>query len=224
MRFIVAGFILIGYTIVSIVSDFVHFLTFIMSQGTISVMVMCILALIILQLKMKLDDSKKSQPKKEQDQVKQAIDLEDMQRTYRMITSLVILGNNYQECDDLNDHVSQTLKMARKYDLKIIPNTKICHLTALLRQILDSRVLSHASQEKEEKLVKQINQSISTLNKEWNKLYLSTKEKANAIQDAKDQKHLLTGEIEKLSDDAKIDYYEKLSKKLNDEDNKEDKN
>lgn len=64
MRFIVAGFILIGYTIVSIVSDFVHFLTFIMSQGTISVMVMCILALIILQLKMKLDDNKKSQPKK----------------------------------------------------------------------------------------------------------------------------------------------------------------
>ena len=90
MRFIVAGFILIGYTIVSIVSDFVHFLTF-MSQSTISVMVMLILALIILQLKMKLEDSKKSQPKKEQDQVKQAIDLEDMQRTYRMITSLVIL-------------------------------------------------------------------------------------------------------------------------------------
>ena len=143
MSFIVAGFILIGYTIASIVSDFVHFLTF-MSQSTISVMVMFILALIILQLKKKLEDSKKSQPKKEPEQVKQAVDLEDMQRTYRMITSLVILGNNYQECDDLNDHVSQTLKMARKYDF-ISLVTSFCN-----------RIYGRRRKDKTQKIIKDI--------------------------------------------------------------------
>lgn len=151
------------------------------------------------------------------------LDLEEMQRVYRMSSSMVSLGNNYDICDNLTTNCNHVLHLAEKYDLKIEPNSKIMRLTALLKQIYDSNVLSTASKEDSAELVKQINQTLYTLNTEWQNLANKTDRIANAIQKGMDQKNLLAGNIDAMSNQAKIRYYERLSKKLNqtDHENKE---
>lgn len=143
------------------------------------------------------------------------LDLEEMQRVYRMSSSLISLGNNYDICDNLTTNCNHVLHLAKKYDLKIEPNSKIMRLTALLKQIYDSNVLSTASKEDSAELVKQINQTLYTLNEEWQHLASETDKIANAIQKGMDQKNLLAGNIDAMSNQAKIKYYERLSKKLN---------
>lgn len=149
------------------------------------------------------------------------LDLEEMQRVYRMSSSLIILGNNYDICDNLTTNCSHVLHLARKYNLKIEPNSKIMRLTALLKQIYDSNVLSKASKEESAELIKQINQTLCTLNTEWQNLANETDKIANTIQKGMDQKNLLAGNIDDMSNQAKIRYYEKLSEKLNQTDHKD---
>ena len=54
-----------------------------------------------------------------------------------------------------------------------------------------------------------------TFDKEWQNLASKTDKIANAIQKGMDQKNLLAGNIDAMSNQAKIKYYERLSKKLN---------
>lgn len=143
------------------------------------------------------------------------LNLEEMQRVYRMSSSMVSLGSNYDICDNLTNNCNHVIHLAEKYDLKIEPNSKIMRLTALLKQIYDSNVLSTASKEDSAELVMEINQTLYTLNTEWQNLASKTDRIANAIQKGMDQKNLLAGNIDAMSNQAKIRYYERLSKKLN---------
>ena len=85
------------------------------------------------------------------------LNLEEMQRVYRMSSSMVSLGSNYDICDNLTTNCNHVIHLAEKYDLKIEPNSKIMRLTALLKQIYDSNVLSTASKEDSAELVMEIN-------------------------------------------------------------------
>lgn len=151
------------------------------------------------------------------------LNLEEMQQVYRMSSSLISLGTNYDICDNLTNNCNHVIHLAEKYDLKIEPNSKIMRLTALLKQIYDSNVLSTASKEDSAELVMEINQTLYTLNTEWQNLASKTDKIANAIQKGMDQKNLLAGNIDAMSNQAKIKYYERLSKKLNqtDQENKD---
>ena len=143
------------------------------------------------------------------------LNLEEMQRVYRMSSSMVSLGSNYDICDNLNNNCNHVIHLAEEYDLKIEPNSRIMRLTALLKQIYDSNVLSTASKEDSAELVMEINQTLYTLDTEWQNLASKTDKIANAIQKGMDQKNLLAGNIDAMSNQAKIRYYERLSKKLN---------
>lgn len=143
------------------------------------------------------------------------LDLEEMQRVYRMSSSMIALGSNYDICDNLTTNCNHVIHLAEEYDLKIEPNSRIMRLTALLKQIYDSNVLSTASKEESAELVMEINQTLYTLNTEWQNLANKTDKIANTIQKGMDQKNLLAGNIDAMSNQAKIKYYERLSKKLN---------
>ena len=143
------------------------------------------------------------------------LNLEEMQRVYRMSSSMVSLGSNYDICDNLTNNCNHVIHLAEKYDLKIELNSRIMRLTALLKQIYDSNVLSTASKEDSTELVMEINQTLYTLDKEWQNLASKTDKIANTIQKGMDQKNLLAGNIDAMSNQAKIKYYERLSKKLN---------
>ena len=143
------------------------------------------------------------------------LNLEEMQRVYRMSSSMVSLGSNYDICDNLTNNCNHVIHLAEKYDLKIEPNSRIMRLTALLKQIYDSNVLSTASKEDSTELVMEINQTLYTLDKKWQNLASKTDKIANTIQKGMDQKNLLAGNIDAMSNQAKIKYYERLSKKLN---------
>ena len=143
------------------------------------------------------------------------LNLEEMQRVYRMSSSMIALGSNYDICDNLTNNCNHVIHLAEEYDLKIEPNSKIMRLTALLKQIYDSNVLSTASREESAELVMEINQTLYTLDTEWQNLASKTDKIANAIQKGMDQKNLLAGNIDAMSNQAKIKYYERLSKKLN---------
>lgn len=153
-------------------------------------------------------------------------ELEEMQRVYRMSSSMTILGNNYNNydvCDNLITNCGYVLHLVRKYNLKIEPNSKIMRLTALIKQIYDSNVLSKVNKEESAELIKLINQNLCTLDTEWQGLANEVGKIANTIQTGMDQKSLLKGNIDDISSKAKISYYEKLSEKLNqaDHSNKE---
>ena len=170
-------------------------------------MIVCMIA-IVAKTEETIDNTSKETTNRE-------LNLEEMQRVYRMSSSMVSLGSNYDICDNLTNNCNHVIHLAEKYDLKIEPNSRIMRLTALLKQIYDSNVLSTASKEDSAELVMEINQTLYTLDKEWQNLASKTDKIANTIQKGMDQKNLLAGNIDAMSNQAKIKYYERLSKKLN---------
>lgn len=170
-------------------------------------MIVCMIA-IVAKTEETIDNTSKETTNRE-------LNLEEMQRVYRMSSSMVSLGSNYDICDNLTNNCNHVIHLAEKYDLKIEPNSRIMRLTALLKQIYDSNVLSTASKEDSTELVMEINQTLYTLDKEWQNLASKTDKIANTIQKGMDQKNLLAGNIDAMSNQAKIKYYERLSKKLN---------
>ena len=181
--------------------------------GAITLLMMACITVFFANMEDTTDNTSKETTSRE-------LDLEEMQRVYCMSSSLISLGNNYDICDNLTTNCNHVLHLAKKYDLKIEPNSKIMRLTALLKQIYDSNVLSTADKEESAELVKQINQTLYTLNAEWQHLASETDKIANAIQKGMDQKNMLAGNIDAMSNQAKIKYYERLSKKLNQIDHK----
>lgn len=118
------------------------------------------------------------------------------------------------EVADLCKKVSD---LNQKYQLNCWPTAKMFKLTAYLQQVYESGIFNDADAIDNYELAHQIRKSFTILYNEYSILYKAAEQQANLVQADRDQKALSQGNINKLSQSAKVCYYSKLGQKVNHE-------
>lgn len=113
----------------------------------------------------------------------------------------------------LRTNVKTVIKNVKKYNIKVMPNSKIIQNTAYLNQLCMQGVLTNNWYENHE-LYSQVNQSLKILNDEWCILANDVNKKSGILQKGNDVLNLQKGNVAELSNDAKAGYYIKLGKQI----------
>lgn len=113
----------------------------------------------------------------------------------------------------LRTNVKTVIKNVKKYNIKVMPNSKIIQNTAYLNQLCMQGVLTNNWYENHE-LYSQVNQSLKILNDEWYMLANDVNKKSGILQKGNDVLNLQKGNVDELSNDAKAGYYIKLGKQI----------
>ena len=113
----------------------------------------------------------------------------------------------------LKNNTKVVINNAEKYDIKVVPNSKIIQNTAYLDQLCAQNVLTNKWYENHE-LYDQVNESLQILNDEWYKLATDVDKKASILQKGNDVLNLQKGNVKGLSNEAKTNYYIKLGKQI----------
>lgn len=113
----------------------------------------------------------------------------------------------------LKNNTKAVINNAEKYDIKVVPNSKIIQNTAYLDQLCTQGVLTNKWYENHE-LYDQVNESLQILNDEWYELANDVDKKASILQKGNDVLNLQKGNVKGLSNEAKTNYYVKLGKQI----------
>lgn len=113
----------------------------------------------------------------------------------------------------LKNNAKAVVNNAEKYNIKVVPSSKIIQNTAYLDQLCVQGVLTNKWYENHE-LYDQVNESLQILNDEWYKLANDVDKKASILQKGNDVLNLQKGNVKGLSNEAKTNYYIKLGKQI----------
>ena len=113
----------------------------------------------------------------------------------------------------LKNNAKAVVNNAEKYGIKVVPNSKIIQNTAYLDQLCTQGVLTNKWYENHA-LYDQVSESLQILNDEWYKLATDVDKKASILQKGNDALNLQKGNVKRLSNEAKTNYYVKLGKQI----------
>ena len=146
-------------------------------------------------------------------------DIKEVNKYYDTYDSWYLNDNSDDESQvminlsNLKNNTKAVVNNAEKYNIKVVPNSKIVQNTAYLDQLCAQDVLTNKWYENHA-LYDQVSESLQILNDEWYKLATDVDEKASILQKGNDALNLQKGNVEELSNEAKTNYYIKLGKQI----------
>ena len=146
-------------------------------------------------------------------------DIKEVNKYYDTYDSWCLNDNSNDESQvmtnlsALKNNAKAVVNNAEKYDIKVVPNSKIIQNTAYLDQLCTQDVLTNKWYENHA-LYDQVSESLQILNDEWYKLANDVDKKASILQKGNDVLNLQKGNVKELSNEAKTNYYIKLGKQI----------
>lgn len=146
-------------------------------------------------------------------------DIKEINKYYDTYESWCLNDNSNDESQvmtnlsALKNNTKAVVNNAEKYSIKVVPNSKIIQNTAYLDQLCTQGVLTNKWYENHA-LYDQVSESLQILNDEWYKLATDVDKKASILQKGNDALNLQKGNVKRLSNEAKTNYYVKLGKQI----------
>ena len=146
-------------------------------------------------------------------------DIKEINKYYDTYESWCLNDNSNDESQvmtnlsALKNNTKAVVNNAEKYSIKVVPNSKIIQNTAYLDQLCTQGVLTDKWYENHA-LYDQVSESLQILNDEWYKLATDVDKKASILQKGNDALNLQKGNVKRLSNEAKTNYYVKLGKQI----------
>lgn len=146
-------------------------------------------------------------------------DIKEVNKYYDTYESWYLNDNSNDESQvminlsALKNNTKVVINNAEKYDIKVVPNSKIIQNTAYLDQLCTQDVLTNKWYENHA-LYDQVSESLQILNDEWYTLANDVDKKASILQKGNDVLNLQKGNVDGLSNEGKVYYYIKLGKQI----------